>query len=72
MGLQDEDENRAIARRAWAGLASRVARVQSDLAMMAIDAVLVVAAVVLMMLLRFEGSVPEASWTQLLPSMMNL
>lgn len=65
MGLQVDDEGRAIARRAWAGVASRVARVQSDLAMVAIDAVLAVAAVLLLMLLRYEGAVPEASWSDL-------
>ena len=65
MGLQENDERAAIGRRVWAGVASRVARVQSDLVMVALDAVLVIAAIILMLLLRFEGTVPEATWTDL-------
>jgi FlaA1/EpsC-like NDP-sugar epimerase len=57
--------DRAESERIWARLASRVARVQGDLVMAFLDGALTVAAIVAMLLLRFEGSVPEASWTNL-------
>ena len=57
--------DRAESERIWARIASRVARVQGDLVMAFLDGALTVAAIVAMLLLRFEGSVPEASWTQL-------
>lgn len=47
----------------WTQLASRGARAPGDVTLAALDAVLVTASIVGLMLLRFGGAVPEANWT---------
>jgi len=48
----------------WARLAARTVRVRSDVIIVALDAALTVAAFAAMLLLRFDGAVPDDRWSK--------
>ena len=52
-------------RRAWARLASRAVRMRSDLVVVALDLALVASAFSLMLLLRYDGTIPADGWSGL-------
>lgn len=52
----------SIARRTWARAASRTVRIRSDLAITAFDVILSAFAYTSMLVLRFDGSVPQRYW----------
>ena len=52
-------------RRAWAKLASRAVRMRSDLIVVALDLALTASAFALMLLLRYDASVPDQGWSDL-------
>ena len=60
----DDGEQRAAARKPsrWAALAGRVVRSRADLALGVLDAALLAAAYSVVLLLRFDGSVPSEYW----------
>ncbi len=55
--LADEPE-----RSGWAALAGRIVRSRADLALAALDAGLLMASYAIVLLLRFDGSVPTSNW----------
>ena len=54
---------KVTARRVWTRLASRTVRMRSDLAVVLLDIVLTALAYVAMLVLRFDGSVPDHYWS---------
>ena len=52
-------------RRAWARLASRAVRMRSDVVVVALDLALVASAFSLMLLLRYDGTIPADGWSGL-------
>ena len=52
-------------RRAWARLASRAVRMRSDLVVVALDLALVASAFSLMLMLRYDGTIPADGWSGL-------
>jgi len=63
---EEIDSSMSGGRRAWARLASRSVRLRSDKILGVLDLVLAVASYVLMLVLRYDGSVGDDAWNRLL------
>lgn len=61
--LEFSYERRPSLRGAWAKLASRIVRMRSDLVVVALDLALAASAFALMLLLRYEASLPDDGWS---------
>jgi FlaA1/EpsC-like NDP-sugar epimerase len=66
--IHDSDAAHAdvpTARRLWAKLAGRTVRMRSDLVVVALDIALTASAFAAMLLLRYDGSIPDDGWSDL-------